>query len=540
MRNRFCLLALSLMTAATGNSQTYTQYKTGPNTWGGAYVPPVWTKTYNLDIKPYQPVKINGATSPAGNTSGGGSPSGTAVYEKKKRFSFSIDVEDLLAEQEKQKQIDLKARQAAKTYEDLLNAAIRDFEAGNYVNAKFTLNYSINKMVSGTGEAQEKVYEYTAYLDDIKSYFEYLCQVKSREYTNALYTYNLILSKRRVSEAYKGYDEKSPYPFGLGMYFFTDTVNKIQQKGFDRFSVDNRFRGDLFFVETLAGLGKLEEANRAMDMIMAFYPKNVSHFEKFTAQIGICCFYLRKADRSRRFIEYYCNTTESYNARIGITAELLFNKSMKDEWNAANFPDGFRMIEENMTFIDSINKVKNGTAFFFTPQGWFELYVRRSSDDRKYLEKAEPGLDSCMAGLRKYSNSYELDYYLAALMKFGLKDKIEQTLSRVAAIAEERKAEAEAGLETDLKNIPYDVPAVYWQEYYRRKSHPAAYALMNFRFVRFADAGGTRYLARYAKPYVKALEMYSKEEVSSPFDNEYQRCGILPKYLKSRKYPDKI
>lgn len=585
MKQVICLLLISLV-LKTATSQNYTIYKSGSNTWGGPYVPPVWGKTYDFNTPSYQSPAIKSGSSGNTYSAPAGSSSGSlSGYEKKKKWSVSAEAID---GRDRHKEMQQTLIEALDNYYAELIRVIDLFDQGFYkssLDANQSLFYTATKTKKnfenygflGIYEKfNEEKYEFTR----LEYYYRYLCNVKLCDYTQALETYNNYLSSYHSSS--NPYDTKNLYPLKPEFYYLFDTINKTERLGFDDFSLENRFRGDLFLVETLAGLGKLTEAAKIMEATLIFYSPLINSFDDYNAQIAVNYFYLRKPDEAQKYLEYYCHKTQSNNARLAIVNELLFNSSSTARWNVANCAGCFKLIEDNMLFLDDLNSKGKQVDNLYSTKNWLELYINRSDNLDKFVAKAEPADEEFrLLGSGKIYYIEGLDYYLTALLKKQQEDKINKVMQKLAGAAEmKRKMSAEKS-DTEMQEIcrrgaidskqyyldhanGYDKERAktsrmykteytissrrwkesveekikkYWESKYIEKARPSMDALWLFRLNVFASAGGTKYLQKYAAPYVNELSKYTIHEASYIAETVIEKCGLLPNFKKSRAYP---
>lgn len=573
-------------------SQTYTIFKTGANTWGGTYVPPIWSKTYNFSITPYQSPNLKTGNTGTTSSSYSGSPiTRLSGYGKKNKWNFNSDPE---GDDKRWKQKEETLKEAIDIHFVLLDSAIILFNEGYYQGSTAILDnllYGLPKTKYDFGSFGNDLFiKYSEAIQEfmyIRYCYKYFCEVKLHNYGAALETYNMFLSSYQSSS--NPYDKKKMYPLTPEFYFVLDTIDKTTDPGFNNISLQDRYKADLFLVETLAGLGKIAEANKIMEMTLKFYNPLFKNIDNYYAQIAVNFFYLNNADEAAKYLEYFCNINKSNNARMAIIEELLFNHKSTIMWNETNSPACYKIIEDNLLFLDEL--VRNGEKVdrLYFEKNWNELYVKRSKNLDKFEKKVElKEHDLEMISTGAYSRE-RLEAYLIALIKSGKEEVILKIMEKLAEGAEmQRKRQVETSeilnKETKQSNAKHikdlegyylwsienydkelakkkksyateqkisqkrwkesieDAVEKYWINNYKVMADPFAVALAVFRLPGFAEAGGKKYLQKYATPYVEELSKYTEDEVSFNYTwtIDLEKCGILPKLKKSRSYPKKI
>lgn len=569
------------------NAQSYTIYKSGTNTWGGAYVPPVWGKTYDFNTPAYQPptIKSGSSGSPSSSTPGtsGGNTSG---YVKKNKWASIGNASD---QRDRWSEKNATLRQALINYFNALIKVIDLFDEGLYASSLEQNNklfYTATRTKADFDQyghlgIYEEYMDSTRAYQSLEYYYKYLCLVKLHRYTEAVEYYNMTLS--RFKPTTYPYDYKPLRPLTAQYYFVFD--NTPIPENFEPLSAENHFRGDLFIVETLVGLGKMNEAKKLMEATLNYYTPLFGDLADFNAQIAINYFYLRQPDLARKHLEYYCHQKQSNNARLAIVNELLFSEPMATRWDQANCPGCFTLIEDNMLFLDELNQKQKKIAHLYSFHNWNELYLHRSNNILKFIAKAEPTDEEFrQLGTGELVRIEGLDYYLMALLKQGDDTRIHQVMKKLAQAAETQKQSANIKGEMEMVALykkstadakqwhkdhvegydkeraktsrsyktSYDIRLrdckenitgsvnKYWEYKYRAQALPFARALQVFTLMNFAKAGGVKYLQQYAAPYVNELSKYTQDEASYAYSTHLITCGILPNFKKSRAYPNDV
>jgi hypothetical protein len=454
MRPIFFLL-FALLIGINAHAQSYTIYKSGANTWGGPYVPPVWGKTYDFSTPAYQSPTIKSGSSGSSSSSSYSTGSGgTSGYVKKSKWDFSSYRSD---NRDRWSEKNATLKEALINYFNALIKVIDLFDEGLY-----TSSLEQNRKLFYTATRTKADFDryghlgiYQEYMDStmayrsLESYYQYLCLVKLHRYTEAAEYYNMTLSS--YTPTTYPYDFKPLYPLTAQYYYVFDNSKKNKSELFKTLGADNHFRGDLFMVETLAGLGKMNEAKKLMEATLDFYSPLFSDMSDFNAQIAINYFYLRQPDLARKHLEYYCHQTQSNNARLAIVNELLFNQQLATKWDQTNCPGCFALIEDNMLFLDELNQKQKKIEHLYSFHNWNELYLNRSNNITKFIAKAEPTDEEFrQLGKGELVRIEGLDYYLMALIKQGDDTRIHQTMKKVAQVAEMHKQNANIKAELEM------------------------------------------------------------------------------------------
>ncbi|MBN8836307.1 MAG: hypothetical protein J0I09_03555 [Sphingobacteriia bacterium] len=535
------LLAAISFAGITASSQSYTMYKTGPNTWGGPYVAPVWSKTYNLEFNRLPSASNNSTASSVSSNASSAAvsySSSTADYTKKSRFHYEVDINKIL---QSQREIETETNTAVASYKQYLNNAVISFETGNIVEASQFLERA-GSVYPQSSSAGINMLKQTWMLWRTQYYYEFLCDVKQHQYKPALMKYNLW--QLRDNQLQRPNPEMVQ-SFGTENYFFYDIQNGINQKDFDNYTLENRFRADLYFVELLANIGKLADAKLAMEKVMQFYTPLINSIDKFAAQIAISYFYTGNIERSQQYLEYYCNSAQSYTARYAIIEELLKSTDGQWQWNYDNSPEGYAMVEANIHFLNDVYRKQHHDSALFNMNTLFELYVNRSPNARKFIEEIKPSLANEYQILKKdprITNRNIVQYFLA-LKKLGDEAALKKAVDELSLVARDIYDTQKAALDgkiTWIKSIANGNPKSYWESYFYYHAAPAASALRVFIMPDFCRAGGISYIKEQATPYAKELAEYTANEAGYNWLHPLETCGILPKFRKTRKYADKI
>ncbi|HLO81743.1 MAG TPA: hypothetical protein VK166_12330 [Chitinophagaceae bacterium] len=540
-----CIL-YSLMSSA----QVYTETKTGANTWGGPYVPPVWTKSYDMTLKTYN-INVKPATSQVTpNTGGGSSISG---YVKKSKWNIgsfsSIDYErDLAREQYR----DTKAREAAVEYGKQLDQAILYFNAGAYLicyNIITRILPLISRKEVKENDNSDELYGHLAKFYKVVQYYEYMSKVKVGVSDNAMLLYNLMFNPVDKS-SYSVAEISKPFPYTSQFYYFLDSASAHPKPDLAQYSVKQRFLADLFFIELLADLNKKSEGRHLLRSIINYYLPKIDSMEAFIPQIALDHFYLGNVEEAESLLEYYWNESESYDARLNILNELVVGdgRVRKNNWSKATHPKEYAFVKKNYQFLDSVVRSRNLQVSVYSDDVKYALMVDRGNELDEYMAILEPTISKPFDSLY-YSARYKnystynrfVERYLMVLLRKGDKDQIRATLRKVFDVSQKSKILTQAMLDTSNYKEQFNkFPALYWEVYYREKSQPASNSILFFVMKDFADAGGKKYLMEAAKPYMDELSNYTEKEAGFSV-GDLEQCGIMPDYQKKkRNYPSEV
>ncbi|MBL0055572.1 MAG: hypothetical protein IPP31_05145 [Chitinophagaceae bacterium] len=535
--------------------QSLSVTKTGPNTWGGPYVPPKWTKSYDIPLKTYN-INVQPATSRTSQSSGsrGGYSSGS--YEKKSRWSVTTSNIDYEGMERARQYRDAKAKETAVEYGKKLNEAIAYFNMGMYricYNTITRVLRMITSQASKTNNNWDEIYTQISKYDNVRNYYEYLSAVKCGVSNLAVLGYNGGFTP---NDYYNYYDPNKPdisklLPFESRYYFFLDNVNANKRPGFSTYTIRQRFLADLYLVELLANLNKKEDGKRIFSSVLDFYLPRIDSMDAFLPQIAINHFYLGNVEEAGNLLEYYWNDTEDYSERLRILNELVNIDDgllSKNEWSRAKNPEQYAFVKRNYQFLDSIIYGRNLTVNDYNNYVKYRLYVERGDEADLFIQAVEPRMQAPMDS-QFYSRDYnwysirnnDVELYLMALLHKGDKEKIRETLARITEVAMKQKNIFLAKVDAGLKRIEdyRHAPQVYWKAYYGEKLQPASRALDLFKMKRFAQNGGEKYLREAAKPFLEELSEYTEEEYGFGVGS-LEEVGLKPRFLKKRKYPETV
>ncbi|TZF84006.1 hypothetical protein FW774_11210 [Pedobacter sp. BS3] len=551
MRKLFlCFLTFSLVIAINLQAQTYTEYKQGANYWGGAYVPPVWTKTYDYNLKAYN---IKTPSTPSSTSYSSGSPASSpgTTYVKKSRWSF-LDQEIDYEWAARQKAFrNAKAKEMAEEYGRTLNRAIEYFNKGAFIpcynTLRVTLPKTLDKEVAENNNYDEAIQYIDQYRNTIGLYI-FLSGVKYGHLSDAAYYYNTFLSKGRDYDDPAKLESDKPYPLTGKYYHCLDTTKLAIQYNFNKYLAKERFLADLYLVELFCAMGRKEEANTLFKRVLDFYIPKVEDVHPFLPQIAINHFYTGNVKEAEKLLEYYWNGTESYSARLNILNELIINHNFPEKWSRASYPEGYEFIKKNYLFIDSLVKSRNLKIFEYNEKNTYTLFAERGNDVDSYIKFAKPVFEGSLEEqyTRKGDTSvYRIDYsvfnsrvefYLTALLKKGDIEGIKTTLQRVYDVSQKAAALIRTDEDRRIKESKDSKIGMSWWMYYSIKADPLRNALWFFDMPNFVQAGGAKYLREAAEPLLKEMSAFTEKEFSIN-THFIESWGVKPKFMKSRKYP---
>ena len=549
------LFAVAILLSFQLTAQNITITRTGQNTWGGAYVPPVWTKTYDFTLKKYN-ITTSPTRSSSTSSSGSGS-SGSVSYVKKSKWSFTSNSIDYEAIERAKAYRTEKAKLTAIEYGQKLNDAIWYYHQGGHRFAHNMLNGSLRLIVRKDAKEYEnwdEVYEQLRKYEDVVNYYRFLAAAKCGLVEDAVMKYNLAMT---TDDSYEYFpNQKLPpidklYPLTEGSYYFLDK-NGTNRRGFKKYTIRERFLADLILVECLVDQQRRDEAKKVFQQVLDFYLPKIDTVETFLPQIAINHFYLGNVEEANDLFEYYWNSTESYDDRMNILNELVaIDKGLfiKNKWNRASDPEQYAFVRKNYFFLDSIISIKKPGVFF---SDWFayRLFVERGNETDPFIELMEVKLNKPFDSLyyNASGGSYNMgnetvEMYLAALLKKGDKEKIRQTLAKLTTLASKIRDQKKLRVEDELKgNEEYrQYPDIYWGAYYRTQARPAVEGLYLFRLMQFHKEGGGKYLREAAKPFLDELSDYTEKEWPTSFLTvELEQCGLRPDFRKRRNNPTEL
>jgi len=540
---------LLILIASSAEGQTRIE-KTGSNTWGGAYVPPKWVKTYDQTLKTYN-INVESYRSASQSPGGTNSPSSGYTPRKSRWASIGkeVDYEKLEARrQHKSKQ----AKEISLEYAKELNNAILYYKAGVY-RACYNIITRImpailTKSIKANDNAEE-VYSNTGGYYYVKNYYEYMSGVKAGATYPAVVLYNLNLTADfdfKNSGDGKRPEVTVPYPFTPQLYYFLNSQAGSNAAGFDRYTIEERFMADLFLVELLVDIDKKNEAKNIFRSVLDFYLPRISHTEPFLRQIAINHFYLGNTEEASDLLEYYWNETASYDDRLQVLNELVVGDGFqqKNKWDRKQYPEGYAFVKQNYLFLDSIATTRQLTIPGLSEAVQYHLYVVRGKEADVYLRRISPRMqipfDSLYANTHGYFNSYneDVERYLRVLLILGDQDKIRETLQRLAAIARKQQAYFMQQVDDNIERLDEfkHAPQLYWEIWHNRKAEPTERALHLFKLEKFAQEGGKKYLREAARPFLEEAAAYTEKEFTYSASS-FEDCGIKPGFLKNRDYP---
>lgn len=559
MRAIFLFLFAATSFPAAIYAQSYTLYKSGPNTWGSHYVPPVWGKTYNFDKPAYQapPRPSNSYSAPVQS----GGYYNASSYIPREKFSYKIDLSD---SREENRKLSQAIREARESYFNELDATIQLFNSGSYSESYYKVTHLdkksweiINKLEYYQSDARDSLYYWAFQFMPVKYSYQYFNEVKLQKYEEAINTYNSVLSAYMKSGSTM--NTQAIWPMTPAYYFIFRPDVEMEDYDFHKINLHDRFRSDLFFVEVLIGVNRQQEASAFMDKTLEFYAHRFEDLYPYLPQMAINYFFLNRVEEARTCLEHYCNKYESNAARFAIIGEILGNERLSKTWNEANSPERFRFIEDNMLFLDSLQQAIDHSSRPYSSKAWRILYLDLSNHPDKFVQKLaaeiEANLDERVLEIHTIKGMMtddgisgrvaEMNQYLIGLMRSGDKARINRVLSKLSKIAEEEKQSAierlPASQEANLASCKQWgwTGERYWLQHYRNLASPSVNAAFVFvRLSEFSKAGGMAYMQPYLQPYLDDLAKYTEEECSTCVVC-WGDLGIKPKFKKSRSYPKK-
>jgi hypothetical protein len=549
-----CFFMLSSAMAFNLQAQTYTEYKQGANYWGGAYVPPVWTKTYNYNLKDYNIKPPSTPSSTSYSSGSSSSSSGTTYTTKQSKWAAIIDRAANFYDPElaawKKAVKDAQTKAMVEEYAKNLNTAIFYFNKGGFMLCHNTLRITLPQIFHKTVDKNKNEDEAIQYVDKYRNtiyLYIYLSAVKCGFLNEAASVYNVDLGKGQDYDDPAKLEITKPYPLTGKYYHCLDTTKLATQYNFSKYSVKQRFLADLYLVELFCAMDRKEEANTLFKRVLDFYIPKVEDVRPFLPQIAINRFYTGNVKEAEKLLEYYWNGTESYSARLNILNELIENQSFQKKWSQASYPEGYEFIKKNYLFIDSLVKSRNLKILEYDEKNTYTLFAERGNDVDSYIKLATPVFEGPLEEryTRKGDTSvYRIDYsvftsrvefYLVALLKEGDKEGIKNTLQRVYEVSQ--KAAALIRTDEDRRIKESESSRIRWYLHYSIKADPLRNALWFFDMPNFVKAGGAKYLKEAANPLLKEMSLFTKEEFSTN-TSFIESWGVKPKFLKSRKYPD--
>lgn len=554
---------MALLLAGLSLRAQTTITKQGQNYWGGAYVAPQWTKTY----KDYTPSNSSGSSgysssnykSGSGSGSSSGYSSGSGSYTKMNQSVYRYNAEASQAASRERERLEKIRNSKAKKQADLFFAKLAEakdmtLRQKTYPQAYSALTWDMPKIYEETKSAYAGFDASDEYIDLIKDYYTeveyymYLCQVKLNAYELASIFYNMnFATKDREPSPKTG----EPLPLTARNFYFMnegdyDIPAEFFKAGILRFSPEERLKIDLFYVNTLLGLGKKEDAQNALRHIIKFYEPIVPDFSYIADELALIYFNLREFDLAQKNLEYFCEFKQSNYYRQRLVTDILRD----DGWDGKANPEAINFLERNLTFLENLQRETDTTGHVeFYDSDWSMLYTQKSNNPSAYVERKKEYLKLAE---KDPDFSYYGDKYLAALVKVNDEKEINRVLLKLKAIGETHTKNNMDFYQKELDTLllkyrGFTVKKDYeqgmfnncWQRYYFYQAKPVINALFYFgdgMLKDFYKLGGYKYVKPVVAEYLGFLNQFTAEELGN--DISYMEyVGAQLKLKRSRSYP---
>lgn len=533
----------------------------GQNYWGGAYVAPTWTKTYKDYSSPSSNSNANYSSSnyksnyATSSSSGTGSTYGGKVYLSLARYNYDKDASRAHAEEKlrlERIQAEKANKQAKLFFEKLDEAKDLILNQKLYINGFLALTRDMQDI---SNDAKSEYAGFDAsdeYYDLIKDYYEevryyiFLSQVKIDMYESAAIFYKFNFTKKNVDSSQK---KEDVLPITPQNYYFMNEENstipeEFYKSGKLKFSPEERLKVDLFFVQTLLGLNKTEEAKNALIHIIKFYEPIVPDFSYIADELTLIYFNLGELDLAQKNLEYYCEFKKSNYYRYRLISDILED----ERWNGEKNAEAIKFLERNLIFLEDLERNSNPSQTdIFYDRNWHILYTQKSNNLKAYVERKKEYIK--IAEKDPNFSAYG-DNYLATLIKIKDEAEINRVLLKLKTLGENR---AKMNLEFQQQKLDnllteyngFIVKKDYektlynncWNNYYRILARPTIDALFYFEntmLKNFYEAGGCKYIKPLLAEYSEFLNQFTSDEIGSHAD--LVQC-IQLKLKKSRTYP---
>jgi len=561
MKNIFCNFLLLCICNYLFAQTTLT--KQGQNYWGGAYVPPTWSKTYK-DYSSSSSSKSSSYSSSnyksnftVGKSSSFGNATSDKVHLDLARYHYNNDAAQANAI-EKARLERIRAEKASKNaklfFEKLDEAKDLILNQKQYYDGQRILVNDMQEIYQNTKndysgfDASNEYLELINEYQDERDYYIYLSQVKVGAYLPSLSYYNYYFANKDKSTTQK-LDELMPLT-SENYYFMNEgnfiISNEFLKLGKLKLSVEERLKVDLYLVQIFLGLDKKEDAKKALSHIIKFYEPLVPDLSYVADELAFIYFKLDDMDLVQKNIEYYCEYRNTNFYRYWIITSLLDDES----WDSKKYPEAIPFFERNLNYMESMKKYSDSsTVSILFGRYWYILYTKKSDNLKTYIEKRK----EYYAIVEKDPAfiAYD-DEYMVALLRIKDETEINRILLKRKALGENYSKNKIASYQKKLDSyiaehkgfsVPKDkdymksVLEGYWKRYYQIQALPAIDALNYFDDVylrEFYNSGGCKYVTNLFANEIEYLKQFTSDELGS----YAERCKCIPvSRKKSRSYP---